>query len=69
MPAGKGAAGTTPANAPSQKPLDDLFSFEIRRRVRRLGSFKGLSGKLVAVDDTRDASRGKDAGSVNMQAY
>src|SRR5688500_10774940 len=26
MPAGKGAAGTTPANAPSQKPLDDLFS-------------------------------------------
>jgi hypothetical protein len=28
-----------PANTPSPKPLEDMFSFEIRRRVRRLGGF------------------------------
>ncbi len=28
-----------PANTPSPRPLDDVFSFEIRRRVRRLGGF------------------------------
>jgi hypothetical protein len=28
---------TPPANTPSPKPLDDMFSFEIRHRVRRLG--------------------------------
>jgi hypothetical protein len=30
---------TPPANTPSPRPLDDMFSFEIRRRVRRLGGF------------------------------
>jgi hypothetical protein len=30
---------TPPANTPSPTPLDDMFSFEIRRRVRRLGGF------------------------------
>jgi hypothetical protein len=28
-----------PANAPSPKPLEDMFSFEIRHRVRGLGGF------------------------------
>jgi len=28
-----------PSNTPSRKPLDDMFSFEIRLRVRRLGGF------------------------------
>jgi hypothetical protein len=28
-----------PANTPSSKPLEDMFSFEIRRRVRQLGGF------------------------------
>ncbi len=30
---------TPPANTPSPRPLDDMFSFEIRSRVRRLGGF------------------------------
>lgn len=30
---------TPPANTPSPGPLDDIFSFEIRRRVKRLGGF------------------------------
>lgn len=30
---------TPPTNTPSTRPLDDMFSFEIRRRVRRLGGF------------------------------
>lgn len=30
---------TPPANTASPKPLDDIFSFEIRHRVRRLGGF------------------------------
>jgi hypothetical protein len=30
---------TPPANTSSLKPLDDIFSFEIRRRVRQLGGF------------------------------
>ncbi len=28
-----------PTNTPSPKPLEDMFSFEIRQRVRRLGGF------------------------------
>lgn len=30
---------TPPTNTPTPRPLDDMFSFEIRRRVRRLGGF------------------------------
>jgi hypothetical protein len=30
---------TAPANTPSPNPLDDMFSFEVRHRVRRLGGF------------------------------